>query len=108
MPPVSPSGDKWLEMGSLDRESEWSSLLVAASGGERRKAPPLDWPDRTGKLGSNVWWGNPPCYIFLVPNLKRTFSPTLYHKPSDISYPNFWSAFFKSIHWKILLLLSYQ
>ena len=40
-------------MGSLDRESEWSGLLVAASGGERRKMPPLDQPigERVSTVG---------------------------------------------------------
>ena len=52
-PPVSPGGDGWIEMGSLDRESEWSGLLVAASGGERWKMPPLDQPigERVSTVG---------------------------------------------------------
>ena len=52
-PPVSPVGDGWIDMGSLDRELEWSGLLVAASGGERWKMPPLDQPigERVSTVG---------------------------------------------------------
>ena len=41
-------------MVSLDGELECSSLLVAASGGERRKAPPLDRPITDYQDTSNV------------------------------------------------------
>ena len=47
-----------------------------------------------GKLDSNICWGNPPCHIFLVTNLIKMFYSRIYLVSSDISYPNFWSAFF--------------